>query len=123
MRWSISALLLLIAIVACAAGLFNSFWDSTHPNHPLLLGAYLVLNSVSTVAAVTGPKALRSAFTAGSIFGTLYLITVLHCGIGLETIHDSLWLAKNTKLGIVLYVITFLATLLVRMVSNINDAA
>ncbi len=116
MRWPLSAMLLAITVAASAFGVFTAFWDASHPNHVLLLGAYILLVCVCTVAAVFGNKLLRGAFAGASLFGTAYLICVLHGGFGLETIHDSEWLARNTKLGLALLGIAFLASQLSQLV-------
>lgn len=121
MRWPLSALLLAIAILASVLGVFTSFWDSTHPNHVLLLGMFILAVCVSTVASVFGAASLRCAFVGASLFGAAYLIFVLHCGFGLETIHDSSWLARNTKMGFALLGISFFASHLLQMIAWQNS--
>jgi hypothetical protein len=121
MRWPLSALMIAIAIAASACGVFTAFWDASHPNHVLLLGTFILLVCVSTVAALFGKASLRCPFIGASLFGTAYLVFVLHCGFGLETIHDSEWLARNTKLGFALFGISFLASQLSQMVAWPNS--
>ena len=117
MRWPLSALLLAITIAACSLGVITAFWKDSHPNHPLLMGVYILTICVSTVAAIFGTSSFRGAFAGVSLFGTAYLIFVLHGGFGLVTIHDSEWLASNTKLGLALMGIAFLASKLTQLVS------
>ncbi len=117
MRWPLSALLLATAIVASAFGVFRCFWDPSHPNHQILLGTFILLICVAIVAALFGKSPLRGAFFGASLFGIAYLICVLKCGFGLETIYDSQWLAKNTTIGFALFGISFLASQLSIMVT------
>lgn len=123
MRWSLSALLLVMAIVACAFGIFTAFWDRSHPNHTILLGAFILLVTVSSVAAVFGSETFRVAFIGASIFGIAYLIFVLHCGFGLETIYDSEHLARNTKIGFAWLGVSFLASKLAQMTTWPNSTS
>src|SRR4029079_11250005 len=88
MRWNLSALLLATAIVASGFGVYRGFWDPTNPNHAILLGAFILLNCTAVVAAVFGNTRLRGACCGAALFGTAYLICVLHCGFGLDTIYD-----------------------------------
>lgn len=122
MRWPLSALLLsalllAMAIVACAFGAFSTFGDPSHPNHEFLLGVFILLICVSAVAAVFGLASLRGAFIGTSLFGVAYLIIVLHCGFGVETNHDSKWLASSKELGFALFGISFLASKLSQIVT------
>lgn len=117
MRWPLSAVLLAVTIVASAFGVFTAFWDASHPNHALLLGAFLLIVCVSTVGAMYGTTSMRCAFVGASLFGAAYLIFVLHGGFGLETIHDSNWLARNTKMGFALLGISFLASHLLQIIA------
>lgn len=115
MRWSLSALLLAIAIIASALGVYRCFWDPTHPNHPILLGAFILLICVALVAAIFSRLPVRGAFCGAALFGIVYLICVLHCGFGLDSIYDAQWLARNTKIGFALFGISFLTSQLTMM--------
>lgn len=117
MRWPLSALLLAMTIAASALGTITVFWDESHPNHSFLLGGFILLICVCATAAVFGTTTLRGAYVGASLFGGAYLVFVLHCGFGLETIHDSEWLARNTKLGFPLFGIAFLMSMWLQMIS------
>ena len=121
MRWTLCAMLLAIAIVASALGVYQCFWDASHPNHPLLLGIFILLICVTVVAAISATSRKRAASLGSALFGIAYLICVLKCGFGLETIDDSRWLSKNTLIGFALYGISFLASHLCIMVMRPSE--
>jgi hypothetical protein len=115
MRWTLSAMLLAVAIAASGLGIYRGFWDPTRPNHPVLLGVYLILICMSATVAVFGRSTLRGTFFGVALFGTTYLICVLRGGFGLDTIHDAEWLARNTKIGFALLGVSWLASQLLVM--------
>ena len=123
MRWTLSAMLLGITIIASGLGVYRCFWDPTHPNHPILLGVFLLLTCVAVVAAVFGKATLRGSFFGASLFAASYLIVVLRGGFGLETIYDAEWVARNTKIGFALLGISLLASHLTIMATRPNAAA
>jgi hypothetical protein len=103
-------MLLAVAVVASVLGVYRIFWNPAHPNHQMLLGAYILLTCVAVIASIPPRSRLRGAFLGASLFGSFYFVFVLKCGFGLETIHDSKSLANNTVIGFALFGVSFLAS-------------
>ncbi|HUY93189.1 MAG TPA: hypothetical protein VMV10_30955 [Pirellulales bacterium] len=124
MRWTLSAMLLAVAIVASGLGVYHGFWEPSDPNVEILLAAFLMLICLSATAAVFGRSMLRGAFFGVALFGTAYLICVLHGGFDFESYANGAeWLARHTKIGFALLGVSFLASQLIVMTARPNAAA
>lgn len=123
MRWSLSAMLLAITIIASAFGVYRAFWIDNFTNHSLLLGAFILLLCVAIVAAIPQGSRLRTAFTGTALFGSLYLVCVLRAGFGLANLNDWQTQEHNTKVGFALMGISFLATRLCIILQTPSQAA
>lgn len=118
MRFSLAALLLLVAIVAASVGTVTAFWERGGTNYSLLLGLFLLVVSSAVMAAVFGGAKFRPAFAGASLFGVVYLAFVLRGGFGLQFIYDAQALAKNTIIGFPLLATAFLATHWIVMITT-----
>jgi hypothetical protein len=116
MRFSLAALLLLVAIVAASVATATTFWDPGNTNYPLLLGVFLLVVCLSIVSAIFGGVKFRPAFAGTSLFGIVYLVFVLQGGFGLQYIQDAQAMVKKTTIGFPLLGIAFLATHFIVMV-------
>ena len=88
-----------MAVISGFLGIFVGFWDSSGPNHHLLLGVYLLLVSSITVASLSPKVLFPYGLRGASLFGICYLLIVLRGGFGLETIYDSQTLERKTIIG------------------------
>lgn len=122
MRWTLSAMFLTVAIVASGLGVYHGFWEPGSPNVGILLAVFLMLVCLSATAAVFGRSTLRGTFVGVALFGTAYLICVLHGGFGVETIYDAEWLAENTKIGFALLGVSLLTSQFIVMTVRPNAA-
>lgn len=120
MRWRLNSLFLATATIAAALAVFSTGNKVGHPNHPLYLGIYLVVLSAIAAIAVYGRR-FRGAAFAATLFGSVYLLCVLHGGFGLKTINDAEWLAGNAKLGLGLVGLSFLVGLLILRLIGSNE--
>jgi len=118
MKLALRDLLMVVAAIGAILGAHLAFWSTTTPNHPLLVGWYLMAAVVVSVLALRGNVALRNSFQATAIFAWAYFIFVLKAGWFLETIHDSMWLTKYTQVGLALcgvcLLVSYAATALAR---------
>ena len=118
MRWSLRALLLIIAVVATALGIIQTFWISGSPigaNYRLFLAFYLLLLAVAIVSAIPAAARFRAGFIGASIFGALYLLCVLNAGFGGLDYSAASVFVKRTLLGYAMLGLSFMTAQLTAM--------
>jgi hypothetical protein len=121
MQWNLRALFLLIAVVAMTFGVLRWFWDSTRPNHQLLLAFYLMLLSAIFVSAFPSNARFRGGLVGAVVFGLAYLAFVLKGGFGFHTLSEAKIFVRHVYMGLALLPVSFLLSQLCTMLIWQNE--